>query len=433
MGVRTNKAVLDDAARSVRRTFLGSIAGTLGMMGVVGAAGAYGMPERLNAQSLSQAFASLQVKFSTRIERAGVERGYALASGTARLRTATMPAPDDTIMPVPLPQLQSQDLTVVADVAPAAAPAKTEVGPASAAATAGRFESKAILMQGAGSTRGPSADAYRAYAALTPPMAPLPMDAPRASEETERTSAPQAATASAPEANPDVKPAAAPEAAIADVPNSIDGPKKVWVVLPPPKMPLTPAQRLGLRGSDYDKAERCLAQAVYFEARNEPVRGQMAVAQVVLNRVFSPYYPNDVCSVVYQNAHRRLSCQFTFACDGKSGAIRERGAWARAQRIARQALAAEIWLPEIAKATHYHAAYVRPYWVREMNVMARFGLHTFYRPRMWGDGHNEPSWGAGGVKTGVHQFYRPYNWGDGSNEPGWGTPTKTAAKTTKLN
>ena len=60
-------------------------------------------------------------------------------------------------------------------------------------------------------------------------------------------------------------------------------------------------------GKDYDKAEKCLAQAIYFEARNEPARGQQAVAQVVLNRVFSPYYPKDVCSVVYQNAHRHLS------------------------------------------------------------------------------------------------------------------------------
>jgi spore germination cell wall hydrolase CwlJ-like protein len=121
---------------------------------------------------------------------------------------------------------------------------------------------------------------------------------------------------------------------------------------------------------------------------------------VVLNRVFSRYYPNDVCSVVYQNAHRRLACQFTFACDGQPEAVRERGAWARAQRIARQSLEAEIWLPEVGKATHYHAAYVRPYWVREMNVMARYGLHTFYRPRQWGDGSKEPSWGAGAARKG---------------------------------
>ena len=171
-------------------------------------------------------------------------------------------------------------------------------------------------------------------------------------------------------------------------------PKSVMIVLPLPKPPLSPAQRLELAGKEYDKAEKCLTQAIYFEARNEPARGQQAVAQVVLNRVFSPYYPKDVCSVVYQNAHRHLSCQFTFACDGKPEAVNERGAWARANRIAKQTLDARVWLPEVNKATHYHAAYVRPNWIRDMKVMVRYGLHTFYRPRNWGDGSNEAHWGT---------------------------------------
>ena len=170
--------------------------------------------------------------------------------------------------------------------------------------------------------------------------------------------------------------------------------KTVSTHLPLPKPPLSPAQRLELQGKDYDKAEKRLEQAIYFEARNEPARGQQAVAQVVLNRVFSPYYPKDVCSVVYQNAHRHLSCQFTFACDGKPEAVNERGAWARASRIAKQTLDAKVWLPEVNKATHYHAAYVRPNWIRDMKVMVRYGLHTFYRPRNWGDGSNEAHWGT---------------------------------------
>jgi len=78
------------------------------------------------------------------------------------------------------------------------------------------------------------------------------------------------------------------------------------IALPLPKPPLSPAQRLELQGKEYDKAEKCLAQAIYFEARNEPARGQQAVAQVVLNRVFSPYYPKDVCSVVYQGMSRSM-------------------------------------------------------------------------------------------------------------------------------
>ena len=190
-------------------------------------------------------------------------------------------------------------------------------------------------------------------------------------------------------------------ASVAAEPLPSDLTKSVMIAMPLPKPPLTPAQRLELQGKDYDKAEKCLAQAVYFEARNEPARGQQAVAQVVLNRVFSPYYPKDVCSVVYQNANHYLGCQFTFACDGKPESVNERGPWARASRIAKLALDAKIWLPDVSKATHYHAAYVHPSWIRDMKVLARYGLHTFYRPRNWGDGHDEPAWGAGAAKKQV--------------------------------
>ncbi len=160
--------------------------------------------------------------------------------------------------------------------------------------------------------------------------------------------------------------------------------------VPPP----SPAQRLKLEGKEYARAERCLANAVYFEARSEPVRGQMAVAQVVVNRAFSGFYPNDICGVVYQNANRRLACQFTFACDGKSKAITERGHWARAVRIAKETLDGKIYVPEVAKSTHYHAIYVHPNWVGEMKKMVRYGLHNFYRPYAWGNGAEEPVWGS---------------------------------------
>jgi len=158
--------------------------------------------------------------------------------------------------------------------------------------------------------------------------------------------------------------------------------------------PLSPAQRLKLEGKEYAKAERCLANAIYFEARSEPIRGQMAVAQVVVNRAFSGFYPNDICGVVYQNANRHLSCQFTFACDGKRKAITERGHWARANRIAKQTLDGQIYVPEVAKSTHYHAVYVHPNWVHEMKKMVRFGVHNFYRPYAWGNGAEEPVWGS---------------------------------------
>jgi hypothetical protein len=203
-------------------------------------------------------------------------------------------------------------------------------------------------------------------------------------------------TATAPAAVTAPVAAAAPIAMLerADVViNTVTVPQLEHVPLPTPRPPPTPAQRLGLEGKDRTAAEKCLAQAIYFEARAEPVRGQIAVAQVVMNRVFSPYYPKDVCSVIYQNAHRHLSCQFTFACDGKPETINERDAWARAQRIAKQTLDAKVWLPEVAKSTHYHATYVAPVWRHEMKKMARHGVHIFYRPWRWGDGADEPGWG----------------------------------------
>lgn len=156
----------------------------------------------------------------------------------------------------------------------------------------------------------------------------------------------------------------------------------------------TPAERLRLDGKARDKQEKCLAEAVYFEARGEAVRGQIAVAQVVMNRVFSGFYPTTVCGVVYQNAKRHLACQFTFACDGIPDVVREPDMWVRAKKIAKATLDGQLWLREVAKSTHYHAYWVHPSWVHEMKKMYRTGVHTFYRPRAWGDGSDAPSWGT---------------------------------------
>jgi hypothetical protein len=157
----------------------------------------------------------------------------------------------------------------------------------------------------------------------------------------------------------------------------------------------SPAERLGLAGKPRAKEEKCLADAVYFEARGEPLRGQMAVAQVVMNRVFSGFYPNSVCGVVYQNANRHLACQFTFACEGKDlSRIDELDMWEQAKRIAKDMLDGKIWLTEVGLATHYHAYWVHPSWVHEMKKMYQLGVHTFYRPRAWGDGSDAPVWGG---------------------------------------
>jgi spore germination cell wall hydrolase CwlJ-like protein len=157
----------------------------------------------------------------------------------------------------------------------------------------------------------------------------------------------------------------------------------------------TPAERLGLLDEkSRAKSEKCLAEAVYFEARGEAVRGQIAVAQVVLNRTFSGFYPNTVCGVVYQNKHRHFACQFTFACDNVADVVREPDMWDRAKKIAKAMLDGQLWLPEVAKSTHYHAYWVHPSWVSEMKKTYKFGVHTFYRPRAWGDGSDAPSWGT---------------------------------------
>ncbi len=163
---------------------------------------------------------------------------------------------------------------------------------------------------------------------------------------------------------------------------------------------VTPAVRLGLEGKERVKAEKCLADAVYFEARGEPLRGQQAVAQVIMNRVFSGYYPNNVCGVVYQNAHRHLRCQFTFACEGKDlSKVDELDMWEQAKIISRDMLDGKIWLSEVGHATHYHAYWVHPSWVHEMKKMYRLGVHTFYRPRAWSDAPEGPIWATVPVPT----------------------------------
>ena len=160
----------------------------------------------------------------------------------------------------------------------------------------------------------------------------------------------------------------------------------------------TPAERLGLLGKPRLQAEKCLADAVYFEARGEPEKGQEAVAQVVMNRVFSGFYPNNVCGVVYQNAEKHLACQFTFACEGKDlNKIEEPDMWEQAKRIAKDTLDGKIWLTEVGHATHYHAYWVHPSWVHEMTRLYQLGVHTFYRPRNWGDGIDD--WGPTAIKA----------------------------------
>lgn len=127
--------------------------------------------------------------------------------------------------------------------------------------------------------------------------------------------------------------------------------------------------------------KKCLAEAIYFEARSEPESGQAAVAQVVLNRVKSGLYPPSVCGVVYQNRHRYKACQFTFTCEGKALTITEPAAWLVAQRIAREVVDGETYLEAVGTSTHYHADYVSPWWSRRLKKTDRIGRHIFYKLR----------------------------------------------------
>jgi hypothetical protein len=144
--------------------------------------------------------------------------------------------------------------------------------------------------------------------------------------------------------------------------------------------PIARAFREAGSGLDQARALQCLTMAIYYEAGNEPLDGERAVAQVILNRVAHPSFPNSVCGVVFQGSERRTGCQFTFTCDGSLNRRPARMQWDRAQQVAAAALNGYVFTP-IGLATHYHATYVLPYWASSLENVGTIGLHTFYRWR----------------------------------------------------
>ena len=152
-------------------------------------------------------------------------------------------------------------------------------------------------------------------------------------------------------------------------------------------LPIEPMRPFVLRtdAADRGRAVHCLAQAVYYEAAREPLKGQEAVAQVVLNRLRHPAYPKSVCGVVYEGAARDTGCQFTFTCDGALRYAPEPALWTRAVSVARHALSGFVDR-DVGSATHYHAAYVAPYWAPTLVKMTQVGQHIFYRwTGSWGE------------------------------------------------
>ena len=126
------------------------------------------------------------------------------------------------------------------------------------------------------------------------------------------------------------------------------------------------------------REDACLALAIYFEARSEPLAGQRAVGDVILNRVRSDAYPDDVCAVVRQGARRRHACQFSFVCDGLSDRPYEQRVWEQATHLAWEMLYGNGDGPLRDNVLHYHADYVTPPWARTMSRVAQIGKHVFY-------------------------------------------------------
>ena len=141
--------------------------------------------------------------------------------------------------------------------------------------------------------------------------------------------------------------------------------------------PTARSMRIDNSGIDRTRALQCLTAAVYYEAASEPDSGQRAVAQVVLNRVAHPAYPNTVCGVVFQGSERKTGCQFSFTCDGSLARAPNRMFWQRAEAVAAAALGGYVHAPA-GLATHYHTVYVNPYWAPKLNYLGTIGLHRFY-------------------------------------------------------
>jgi len=148
------------------------------------------------------------------------------------------------------------------------------------------------------------------------------------------------------------------------------------------------ARPLTARGTSLDqsRALQCLTTAIYYEAASEPDAGQRAVAQVVLNRVTHPAWPNTVCGVIYQGSERP-GCQFSFACDGSLARQPVAAFWNRARRVAAEALAGFVYAP-VGLATHYHTSAVHPYWADSLAFVGTIGAHRFYR---WSGGAGRPA------------------------------------------
>jgi hypothetical protein len=160
-----------------------------------------------------------------------------------------------------------------------------------------------------------------------------------------------------------------------------DEPGRPEILLGQPSLVVQPAPPFSAEKdspADFARAADCLGQAIYYEAGFEPENGQRAVAQVVLNRVRDPNFPNTVCGVVYQGFGRKTGCQFSFVCDGS---IQRRppdaDKWKDVRKLAVDALDGYV-VAAVGAATHYHTDYVVPWWKSTVVRVAQIGQHIFY-------------------------------------------------------
>ncbi|MFL6725979.1 MAG: cell wall hydrolase [Sphingomicrobium sp.] len=164
---------------------------------------------------------------------------------------------------------------------------------------------------------------------------------------------------------------------------------KVNAEIPVTSGPNPAAAPFAFKGNAAARAQalNCLTSAVYYEAGNQDIDGERAVAQVVLNRVRHPAFPASICSVVYEGSTKPTGCQFTFTCDGSLNRQPDADGWRRATDVAQEALNGSVYTP-VGWATHYHADYVVPYWASTMAKSAVVGAHLFYR---WAGGWGQPA------------------------------------------
>ena len=140
----------------------------------------------------------------------------------------------------------------------------------------------------------------------------------------------------------------------------------------------TSSKLLSLPVPKSDKQMSCLAEALYFEARGEPIKGQLAVGEVILNRVEDARYPSSICRVINQGTGRRFACQFTYTCDGKLETVHERKPYEISLKIAKILMTTHD--RKLTRgSTHYHSNYVDPKWSKKFERVAKFGRHIFYR------------------------------------------------------